>query len=198
MLLSRTISTLVFFQQPRKGKNKSESQDLTPSSRACACGTRRGSWGHASILPVMPNVAPDICDPTDTGNLISGSSEFSKSNLCIWKFLVHILLKLPFSSVQSLSCVQLFVTPRTAAHQASLPITNSSLLKLMSIVPVRTSNHLILCCPLPFLPSVFSSIRVFSNESALHIRWPKYWSFSFSISPPSEYSGLISLQSKGL
>ena len=97
------------------------------------------------------------------------------------------------SSVQSLSHVQLFATPRTTAHQASLSITNSrSLLKLMSIQSVMLSNHLILCHLLLLLPSIFPSIRVFSNESALHIRWPKYLSFSFSISPPNEYSGLIS------
>ena len=95
--------------------------------------------------------------------------------------------------VQSFSCVQLFATLWTAAHQASQSITNSwSLLKLMSIESVMQSNHLILCCPLLLLPSIFLSIRVFSNESALCIRWPKYWSFSFSICPSSEYSGLIS------
>ena len=100
-----------------------------------------------------------------------------------------------FSSVQSLSCVQLFATPWTAAHQASLSITNSwSLLKLMSIESVMPSNHLILCHPLLLLPSIFPSIWVFSNESALHIRWPKYWSFSFSITPSSEHSGLISFR----
>ena len=95
-------------------------------------------------------------------------------------------------SVQLLSRVRLFVTPWTAAHQSSLSITNSqSLLKLMSIESVMTSNHLILCHPLLLPPSIFLSIRVFSNESALHIRWPKFWSFSFSISPSNEYSGLI-------
>ena len=95
-----------------------------------------------------------------------------------------------FSSVQSLSCVRLLVTPWITARQA---ITNSrSSLKLMSIESVMPSNHLILCCPL-LLPAVFPS-RVFSSESILHIRWPKYWSFSFSISPSSEYSGLISLR----
>ena len=89
----------------------------------------------------------------------------------------------------------LTVTPWTAAHQASLFFTVSrSLLKLMSIESVMPSNHLILCHSLLFLPSIFPSIRVFSNESALHIRWPKYWSFSFSISPSSEYSGLISFR----
>ena len=98
-------------------------------------------------------------------------------------------------SVQSLSCVQLFETPWTAVCQASLSITNSrSLLKFMSIESVMPSNHLIFCCPLPLLPSILPSNRVFSNESALHIRWPKYWSFSFSISPSSEYSGLISFR----
>ena len=99
------------------------------------------------------------------------------------------------SSVQSLSRVQLFVTPWTAARQASLSITNSwNLLKLMSIESVMPSNHLILCHPLLLLPSIFPTIRIFSNESVLRIRWQKYWSFSFSISPPSEYSGLISFR----
>ena len=95
----------------------------------------------------------------------------------------------------SLSHVQLFMTSWTAACQASLSITNSKiLLKLMSIESVMPSNHLILCRPLLFLPSIFPSIRVFSNESVLRIRWPKYWSFSFSISPSNEYSGLISFR----
>ena len=99
------------------------------------------------------------------------------------------------SSVQSLSRVQLFVTPWAAARQASLFITNSwSLLKLMSIESVMPSSHFILCHPLLLPPSTFPSIRVFSNESVLHIRWPKYWSFSFSISPSNEYSGLISFR----
>ena len=98
-------------------------------------------------------------------------------------------------SVQLLSCVRLFVTLWTAAHQPSLSITNSqSLLKLISIESVMPSNHLILCYPLLLLPSIFPSIRVFSNESALCIRWPKYWSFSFSISPSNEYSELISFR----
>ena len=97
-----------------------------------------------------------------------------------------------FSSVQLLSCVQLFATLWTTACQASLSITNSwRLLKLMSIESVMPSNLLILCCPL-LLPSIFASIKVFSNESVLRLSWPKYWSFSFSISPSNEYSGLIS------
>ena len=99
---------------------------------------------------------------------------------------------IPVSSVHSLSHVLLFSTPWTAACQASLSITNSqSLSKLMSIESVISSNHLILCHPLLLLCSIFLSIRVFPNESALCIRWPKYWSFSFSISPSNEYSGLI-------
>ena len=104
-------------------------------------------------------------------------------------------LPVQFSSVQSLSCVRLFVTPWTAARQASLSITNSrSLPQLMFIDSVMPSNHLILCCPLLFLPSIFPSIRVFSNESALCIRWPKDWSFSLNISPSNEYPGLISFR----
>ena len=99
------------------------------------------------------------------------------------------------SSVQSLSRVRLFATPWTAACQASLSITNSwSLLKLMPIVLVTPSNHLILCHPLLLLPSIFPSTRVFSNESVLHVSWPKYWSFSFNISPSNEYPGLISFR----
>ena len=99
------------------------------------------------------------------------------------------------SSVQSRSRVQLFLTSWTAAHQAFLSITNSqNLLKLMSIELVMASNHLILCHPLLLLPSVFASIRVFSKDSALHIKWSKYWSFRFSISPSNKYLGLISFR----
>ena len=100
-----------------------------------------------------------------------------------------------FSSVQSLSHVQLFATPWTAAHQGSLSITNSrNLLKLTPIESVMPSNHLILCRPFLLPPSIFPRIRVFSNESALHVRWPKYWSFSFSISPSNEHPGLTSFR----
>ena len=110
-------------------------------------------------------------------------------------FTEHSISSVQFSSVQSLSRVQLFETPWPATCQASLSITNSqSLLKLMSIESVMPSNYLILCCPLLLLPSIFPSIRVFSNESVLDIRWPKYWSFCFSISPSNEYSGLISFR----
>ena len=117
----------------------------------------------------------------------------------------HVIFQ--FTSVQLLSRVQLFATPWTAAHQASLSITNSwSPPKPVSIKSVMLSNHLILCHSLLLLPSIFPRIRVFSNESALCIRWPKYWSFSFNISPsnehpewsPLEWTGRISLQSKGL
>ena len=119
----------------------------------------------------------------------------------------YLFSSIQFSSVQSLSRVQLFATPWTAAHQASLSITNSrSLPKLMSVELVMPSNHPILCCSLLLLSSIFPSIKVFSNESALCISWLKYWSFRFNISPSSEHPGLISfrmdwwmsLQSKGL
>jgi len=107
----------------------------------------------------------------------------------------HTLSIQLISSVQSLSHVPLFAIPWTAACQASLSIANSqSLLKLMSIESVMPSNHLILCCPLFLLPPIPPGIRVFSNESTLHMRWPKYWSFSFSSSPSNEYSGLISFK----
>ena len=102
---------------------------------------------------------------------------------------------LSFSLVQSLSSVRFFATPWIVAHQASLSITSSrSLPKLMSIESMMPSNHLILCHPLLLLPSIFPSMRVFSNESAIHIRWPKYWSLSFNISPSKEHSGLISFR----
>ena len=106
-----------------------------------------------------------------------------------------LLYSVQFSSLQLLSRVRLFVTPQTAACQVSLSITNSqSLFKLMSIESVMPSNHFILWHPLLLLPSIFPSVWVFSNESVLLIRWPKYWSFSFSISPSNEYSGLIAFR----
>ena len=111
------------------------------------------------------------------------------------EFLFLTLVQVQFSSVQSLSRFQLFATPWTAARQASLSITNSqSLLKLMPIELVMPSNHLILCHPLILLPSILPCIKVFSNESVLCTRWPKDWSFSFSISPSNEYSGPISFR----
>ena len=108
---------------------------------------------------------------------------------------IHIVSSVQFSSVQLLSHGRLFATPWIAACQASLSITNfRNLLKLMSMESVMPSNHLILCRPLLFPPSIFPSIRVFSNESVLHIQWPKYWSFNFSVSPSNECSGLISFR----
>ena len=109
----------------------------------------------------------------------------------------HIYVYRPMKrcSIQSLSCIRLFASPWTSACQAALSITNSqSLLKLMYIESVITSNHLILCCSLLLPASILPSIRNFSNESLLHIRWPKYWSFTFSVSPSNEYSGLISFR----
>ena len=126
------------------------------------------------------------------GSKISGDGDYSheiKRRLLLGRKAKTNLI----SSAQSLSHVQLFETPWTAACQVSLSISNSqSLLKLMSIESVMPSNHLILCHPLLFPPSIFPSIRVFSSESVFRIRWPKYWSFSFSISTSNEYSGLIS------
>ena len=125
---------------------------------------------------------------------------FLKSWLWILTLFIMLLLSpstnsVQFSSVQSPSCVWLSAIPWTAAHQAFLSITNfRSLLKLMSIELVMPSNHLILCRPLLLMPSIFPSNMVFSNESALHIRWPKYWSFSFNISPSNKHSGLISFR----
>ena len=131
----------------------------------------------------------------------SSVSPFSSKMTCVHQtlqfvFFVNLLGSFfLFSSVQPLSCVQLFATPWTEACQASLSITNSwSLLRLMSIESVMPSNHLILCCLLLLPPSIFPNIRVFSNESVFRIRWPKYWSFSFSISPSNDYSVLISFR----
>ena len=131
--------------------------------------------------------------------VVSGATVFChfayKSRALSYLYQLIYCGKLQFSSVQLLNRVWLFAiaTPWTAAHQAFLSITNSqSLPKLMSIESVTPSNHLILCCPLLLLPSIFPSIRVFSNESALCMRWPKYQSFSFNISPSNEHPGLIS------
>ena len=121
---------------------------------------------------------------------------WSSSTSCNWPW--GTIIKPQFSSAQSLTCVRLFATPWTIARRASLSSTNyQSLLKLRSIESVMPSNHLILCRPLLLPLSIFPSIRVFSNESALHIKWPKYWSFSFSISPSNEYSRLMSFRIDG-
>ena len=124
-------------------------------------------------------------------------SVWENQDILHWKYVGCMFIWCPhqFSSVQSLSRVWLFATPWTATCQASLSITNSwSLLKLMPIESVMPSNHLTFCHPLLLLPSIFPSIRVFSNDSPLHIRWPNYWSFSFNISPSNEHSGLISFR----
>ena len=135
---------------------------------------RRGKWGWRQMTG-RDNCVGSLTERVSCGLKSLGSHQFS--------------------SVQSLRRVRLFVTPWTTARQACLSITNSrSLLKLMSIESVMPSNHLIPCCPLLLLPSIFPSIRVFSNESALHIRWPKYWSFSFNISPSNEHPGPISFR----
>ena len=143
------------------------------------------------------------CENEFKSILISVDNSLSKKNTAFFPCIppvmalsyIKCLLKHQFSSVQSLSRVQLFATPWIAVRQASLSITNSqSPPKPMSIESVMPSNHLILCRPLLLLPSFFPSIRVFSNESALHIMWPKYWSFSFSINPSSEHLGLISFR----
>jgi len=145
-----------------------------------------GLWG-THINPIREGQKLFLCHPDSTENKLrvyQPSEVFAISCLSC---------NHQFSSVQSLSRVQLFVTPWITAHQASLSITNSrSLLKLMSTESVMPSNHLILCLPLLLLPSIFPIIRVFSNESVLHKRWPKYCSFSCNISPSNEHSGLIS------
>ena len=154
---------------------------------------------HLSLPLFLPRDGPHGGGgrPVSLGSLaatqpLSSSACFQTCKLCPQFF---SLGEGQLSSVQALSCVRLFATPWTAARQASLSITNSwSLLKPMSIESVMPSNHLILCHRLLLPPSIFPSIRVFSNESALHIRWPKYWRFSFNISPSNEQSGLISFR----
>ena len=142
-------------------------------------------WKVLASVNLVPSRSP--CSGLGT----SFQREYCHQGMTIEMFMT---IKM-FSSVQSFGCVRLFATPWTAACQASLSITNSwSLLKLTFIESVMPSNHLILCHPLLLLPSTFPSIRVFSKGSVLHIRWPKCWSFSFSISPSNEYSGLISFR----
>ena len=144
---------------------------------------RQASAVSARISPPSWASLPPHFHPT----LLGHQRALSWAPLLCSSFLLATYFTHQFSSFQSLSHVQLFVTPWTVAHQASLSITNSqSLLKLFSIELVMPSNHLILCHPLVLLPSIFPSIRAFSNDSALRIRWPKYWSFSFSISPSNE------------
>ena len=138
-----------------------------------------------------------LCDSKDCSPLGSSAHWTLQARILEWGAIFYssktlCMYQKMFRSAQSLSRVQLFAIPWTRAHQASLSITTPVAHKHMSIKSVMPSDHLILCCPCLLLPSVFSSIRVFSNESVLRIRWPKYWSFSFSINPSNEYSGLIS------
>ena len=159
-------------------------------------------WLGSLAFSELPRIPPHFQGPLPSCSPVPVTS-FHFSALIVGQGRGHLCASSPpptqlsssVSSVQSLSHVRLFATPWTAARQAPLSITNSqSLLKLMSIESVMPSNHLILCHPLLLLPSIFPSIRVFSNESVLRIRRPKYWSFSFSISPSNEYSGLISIR----
>ena len=150
-------------------------------------------WVGDAIQPSHPLLSPSV-----SLNVPYKSVKLSNYNHVFFTFklmCIYIYINIQFSSVQLLSHVWLFATQWTVARQASLSITNSwSLLKLMPIESVMSFHHLILCHPLLLLPSTFPSIRVFSSESVLHIRWPKYWSFSFRISPSSEYSGLVSFR----
>ena len=153
------------------GKRNKNSNPDSNLMRSLVLGAFRTAPGHYPLLPT------DSTASTWSAQLCPSSLGSAKT----------------FGSVQSLSHVRPFVTPRTAARQASLSITNSqSLLKFMSIKPVMPSSHLILCCPLLLLPSIFPSIRIFSTKSVLRIRWPKYW--RFRITPSNEYSGLISFR----
>ena len=167
---------------------------LCLSFRICKLRPTRVGW--CTVIMKMGGLMP--CGATQDGRVMVESSDKKWSTgEGNGKPLHYSYLEDPKNnqSVQSLSRVQLSVTPWTAARQASPSITNTrGLLKLMSIESVMPSNHLILCHPLVLLPSVFPNIRVFSKESVLCIRWPKYWSFSFSISPSNEYSGLISFR----
>ena len=162
---------------------------LTQGSNPCLLHLLH--W-QVSSLPLVPPEKPNV----NTWVLKSEGRSVSQIEETVEETGdIQSLSSVQFSSLQLLSHVRLFATPWTAACQASLSITNSrSLPKLMSIESVMPSSHLILCHPLHLLPSIFPSIRVFSNESALHIRWPKYWSFSFNISPSNEYPGLISFR----
>ena len=156
---------------------------------------RQEHWSKLpfSSLGDLPDPGMEPASSTSERILYHLSHLESPHQSIVFSKLVHISLRVQFSSVQSLSHVRLVVSPWTAAPQASMPIISSwGPLKLMSIMLVMPSNHLILCHPL-LPPSVFPSIRVFSNELVLRIRWPKYWHFSFRISPSNEYSGLISL-----
>ena len=163
---------------------------------SCPCGFSTGAWWSWLGLSVRVMVR-GMREGGRGDSFVPSANPLSSTTVCSSFFSSHNGNGhvLNISSVQLLSCVWLFAIPWTAACQDFLSIINSwSLLKLMSIESVMPSNHLILCCPFLLLPSIFPSIRVFSIESVLHIRWPKCWSFSFSISPSNEYSGLISFR----
>ena len=177
-------------QQPRptsRGWRFAEAHSITPTSQ----------WKPWSRTVIKSPPFTKFCLLSPLSSVVDMSLQpsvppFRSIALSLYTNSWLLLLLFTLSSVQPLSCFQLFVTPWTAVHQVSLSITNpQSLLKLMSIESVMPSNHLILCRPLLLPPSIFSSIRIFSSESVLCIRWPKYWSLSFSISPSNEYSGLI-------
>ena len=152
------------------------------------CALWFSGWTHVSVSPAGSVL---ISAKRGVWGWLEGWRKGNVFSCFLWdsySLLVCLYVLWTFSSVQSHSCVRLFATPWTEARQASLSITTSqSLLKLMSIESMMPSSHLILCHPLLFLPSILPGIRVFSNESVLRIRWPKYWSFSVSISPSSEY-----------
>ena len=179
----------VFFSKPNTSTLASQSSsNLSPATLLSVLSPFLSSFPQTS--PPWPTNMPKFLSISKWTSL----PDYLRSSYR-HLFLFTCTVKLPLSSVLSLSHVQLFATPWAAAHQASLSITNTrSLLRLMSIESVMPSSHLILCHPLLLLLSIFPSIRVFSSELVLHIRWPKYWSFSFSISPSNEYLGLISFR----
>ena len=172
------------------------------------CYSTDSPWEVSNYLMVSSTIhrlmSSKSVSPSPTTSLISDPPSQVPAGLLYLEWDAQGTLNLQFSSVQSLSCVQLFATPWIAARQASLSITNSwSLLKLMSIESVMPFSHLIFCHPLLLLPPIPPSIKVFCSESTLRMRWPKYWSFSFSISPSKKHPGQISfrmdsLQSRGL
>ena len=183
------------------GKEVRQGYILSPCLFNLHASCEMSSWMKHKLESRLPGQIWITLDMQMTSSLCGkwrGTKEpLDESERGEWKswLKTKIMASGPISSVQLLSHVWLFVTPWTSARQASMSVTNSqSLLKLMSIESVMPSSHLILCCPLLLLPSTFPSIRVFSKELVLHIRWPKYWSFSFSISPSNEYSGLISFR----
>ena len=179
---------------PRAGVVGGQWNVRIPTCESLNASQSSVSCGHCS--PFLPFALPVAFQPTQAQYSTTNSgAAYGWCSFSVWLYLLWwSVLQIIAQSVQSLSCVRLFVTPWTAARQASLSITNSwSSIKPMSIESVMPSNRLILCHPL-FLPSIFPSIRVFSNESALRIRWPKYWTFSFNISLTNEHPGPISFR----